>query len=426
MKKYILTLLVFCAFTSIEAQVKDYADPIPVDSLNSEAEESMPLFDPVNKTMFIVRTFHPDNTGGKLSGNEIWAFNRNEANQYVDSDYNFDLLNNKNSNAVVGIAEGGKKLYLLNKYLPEGKTKKGISTSTLKNGKWTKPKNLAINGITDKTKIYSIYVNPTEDVMLLSMRTATPDSVYGIFIAEGNSGKWTNPTLVEGINSPNSNEISPYISSDKKTIFFASDREGGKGDYDIYKAQKENNSTSWGNIENLEFLNSSKFDAYLSLAESNNMYFVSNRNGKMADVFMTSMKNDSLDAIETKGVDGVDKEGNVVSIHPNVNFEFDKYSLNKSAKNYLSTIVDSLKSNKKWKVTLDGHTDNRGSNSYNLTLAKNRALETRNYLIMNGISAGRIKINYYGENRPTTSNKTDFGRYMNRRVEIKFRKPTNN
>ena len=423
MKKLTFTfILCFVITVALKAQEIEYNTPTKVDSLNSTAEESLPLYDPNNKTMFIVRTFHPENTGGKTSGNEIWAYNRNEKNSLIKAGYKLDKLNNKSSNAVVGIAENGKRIYLLNNYVDNGKMKPGVSTSELKNGKWSKPKALKLSGVPEKTLIYNVYVNKNEDIMLLSLKNTTPDSSYGVYISQRQAGAWGVPVALNDINKSGSNEISPYLSTDNKTLYFSSNRKGGKGDYDIYKAEIRENLLSWSEPKNVQALNSAAFDAYFSIGEENTAYFASNRSGGLSDIYLSRTKAEKLDTIVTKKVKYLDDAGNVISFHPFVNFAFDKYNLNKSAKVYLNAVTDSLKNNKKWKVQLNGHTDSIGSNSYNRVLSKNRALSTRNYLISQGISAGRIKINYYGEKRPKTTNDTDFGRYMNRRVEIKFKK----
>ena len=67
---------------------------------------------------------------------------------------------------------------------------------------------------------------------------------------------------------------------------------------------------------------------------------------------------------------------------------------------------------------IEGHTDNVGSNYLNDKLSRKRANSVKNYLIKRGIAEKRIKIKGYGERRPIASNRTDFGRRLNRRTEI--------
>ena len=69
-------------------------------------------------------------------------------------------------------------------------------------------------------------------------------------------------------------------------------------------------------------------------------------------------------------------------------------------------------------VLVEGHTDNTGSDSYNLTLSKNRAQAVTGYLVDNGIEKGRFTTKWYGETQPKYDNSTADGRAKNRRVEL--------
>ncbi|WP_299666216.1 OmpA family protein [uncultured Polaribacter sp.] len=71
------------------------------------------------------------------------------------------------------------------------------------------------------------------------------------------------------------------------------------------------------------------------------------------------------------------------------------------------------------KFIIEGHTDNRNSDRYNLYLSQKRAASVRKYMIQQGISNKRLEAKGYGESRPKFSNWNAGGRQLNRRVEIK-------
>lgn len=73
-------------------------------------------------------------------------------------------------------------------------------------------------------------------------------------------------------------------------------------------------------------------------------------------------------------------------------------------------------------VEISGHTDNNGEEDYNLVLSQKRASMVKDYLVSSGCIAAQIEIKGYGSSRPLASNTTEKGRYINRRVEIKFYK----
>lgn len=71
-------------------------------------------------------------------------------------------------------------------------------------------------------------------------------------------------------------------------------------------------------------------------------------------------------------------------------------------------------------VMVEGHTDNVGSDQYNLQLSIRRAESVGNYLASQGVGVPRIRALGYGETEPLESNSTDAGRQANRRVEIQL------
>lgn len=70
-------------------------------------------------------------------------------------------------------------------------------------------------------------------------------------------------------------------------------------------------------------------------------------------------------------------------------------------------------------VSVEAHTDNRGTAAANLELSKERVLSVVRYMVAGGVSPDRIKPFGYGESRPRAANATAQGREQNRRVEIK-------
>lgn len=75
----------------------------------------------------------------------------------------------------------------------------------------------------------------------------------------------------------------------------------------------------------------------------------------------------------------------------------------------------------KLKIEIQGHTDHVGSSESNHTLSHKRAESVRAELIKNGVSADRLTVVGYGEDRPIADNSTSEGRALNRRVELKAR-----
>jgi OmpA-OmpF porin, OOP family len=101
-----------------------------------------------------------------------------------------------------------------------------------------------------------------------------------------------------------------------------------------------------------------------------------------------------------------------------VNFDFDKCTLRPDAITILNNAVDVLK-NHEIVVSVEGHTDARGTDAYNQKLSECRANVVKTYLMNNGVADGKISGSAgFGESKPIASNETDDGRAQNRRTEL--------
>ncbi len=101
-----------------------------------------------------------------------------------------------------------------------------------------------------------------------------------------------------------------------------------------------------------------------------------------------------------------------------VYFDTDKYSLNQKSRETLNKLANILEEYPNTNILVEGHTDSTGSESYNLTLSKNRAQAVTGYLVDNGIDRDRFTTKWYGESQPKYDNSTAEGRAKNRRVEL--------
>ena len=99
-------------------------------------------------------------------------------------------------------------------------------------------------------------------------------------------------------------------------------------------------------------------------------------------------------------------------------FEFDKWNLLSASFEELDELFNLLEKYPSMKIAIHGHTDSRGSNSYNFTLSDNRTESVYDYLLNKGIERDRIQYEGFGESKPIATNDSDDGRQMNRRVEF--------
>jgi OOP family OmpA-OmpF porin len=114
-------------------------------------------------------------------------------------------------------------------------------------------------------------------------------------------------------------------------------------------------------------------------------------------------------------LEAINKEG-FIALY--INFETGKADIKPESQNIVEQIVEMLKQNPDLKVSIEGHTDNVGSDKSNQTLSENRAKSVMNALIKQGIDKTRLSSKGWGSSKPLVANDTEEGKAKNRRVEI--------
>lgn len=107
----------------------------------------------------------------------------------------------------------------------------------------------------------------------------------------------------------------------------------------------------------------------------------------------------------------------------NITFSFDDATLNASFRPTLDRLASTMNEYNQNTITIAGHTDSRGTDSYNMNLSRARANAVANYLTSRGVSSSRLNVVGYGESRPIADNNSDYGRQQNRRVELTINTP---
>jgi outer membrane protein OmpA-like peptidoglycan-associated protein len=101
-----------------------------------------------------------------------------------------------------------------------------------------------------------------------------------------------------------------------------------------------------------------------------------------------------------------------------IHFDTDKADLKPGAAKTLEEVVKLLTTHPDLAVEIQGHTDSTGSDEHNLDLSRRRAATVKSYLLLYGISGGRLTTTGFGESKPVGDNTTEEGRAINRRVEL--------
>jgi outer membrane protein OmpA-like peptidoglycan-associated protein len=111
-------------------------------------------------------------------------------------------------------------------------------------------------------------------------------------------------------------------------------------------------------------------------------------------------------------------EGIIVEFSDKILFNINKSDLNSGSKGSLDKLITVLNKYPDTDIEVQGHTDNTGTENYNMELSKKRAGTVSDYLNSGGVSSKRLTRKGYGELAPNYTNTTEEGRSQNRRVEF--------
>jgi hypothetical protein len=250
-------------------------------SVNSSAEEGMPML--YNNVLYFTRVFHPENTGGEYAGLDVWTSELK--NGKWTRALNSFPFNNKNHNVVTGINQETRTLYYLD--VSPAKKLQGIYFASQLNSEWSRPELIPIAGI-DNLDFLGVYASPNGDVILLSMKAADSRGNEDIYYSvKDTAGTWSVPKNLGATINTTGFEISPFLSSDNRRLYFASNGHGGEGDSDIFYSERLYDSwETWSTPVNLgKQVNSKKFDAYFSLSGDSIAFFTSNRESTYSDIY---------------------------------------------------------------------------------------------------------------------------------------------
>lgn len=429
-----LAIFLILSITSFSTFAQNYSFTPPVrlsKNVNSISEESLPLVSPDGARLFFVRSLYRGNTGGKDGGQDIWMSTRESDGGWSYATNDFPSLNNERNNAVIGFDTTGTTLYLLEAYTPASLKLNGIAKTVNRNGRYLDPITIKLNGLSAENSFVGFHMDETEDVLLVSMKSDNSIGEEDLYIyLKDEQGDWGTPINLGPTINTEGYEISPYLSKDKKTLFFASSGHDGFGGCDIFMSTRQYNNSwvLWSKPINLgDQINSDGFDAYFSVTDDNEVFFVSNRNSENTDIYSSRMIEEHEEEMRAEINPSKYKlsETEIQSllgmpVSRTIYFDFGSFELTKESKELINFLAEKLKSNRQYFVELVGHTDIEGSEEFNLQLSRRRAEAVERILLDAGISAGRIATKGVGEKELLYEEGTEEQLAKNRRVEIFF------
>ncbi|WP_232058464.1 OmpA family protein [Nibribacter ruber] len=319
-----------------------------------------------------------------------------------------------------------------------------------KNGEWGEPKNFG-NGVNTGFDEDSPYFTPDGLTMYFSSRGHTTMGGYDIFTIKYDTvaRRWSRPVNVGyPINTPD-DDTYYRLSGDGSLAYLSSYRMGGYGEKDIYTINYIKNAIVRGHVYSLrdssiipgvelvftgktaagaplEYRDVTKPDSgnYQVTVLSLRPYTITlSKDGATlaTEQFEVPLSLSDTTVVEKDFyIDFVGGSSIDVSSYAfkKIYFDTDKYDLRPESIRELDNIVRIMKANPDLRISVDGHTDSRMPDSYNMLLGENRANAAYEYLIQQGVPANRLISRSYGERRPIAPNNSAENMQLNRRTEF--------
>lgn len=258
------------------------------------------------------------------------------------------------------------------------------------------------------------------ELFFASRRCGNAD-LYHCFRDE--NGNWSKPENLGPVINTKGTEMAPFIHPDGKTLYFSSDTHTGMGGYDLFVSRR-NEQGEWTEPVNLGYPINTPGDEinFIVAADGHTALISSIREGGFGgyDIYSFQLKEDDLKPEPVNVYDYLVEDlspGTVVQL-VNIQFEFGSAALMEGSEEGVVMLAGFLESHPEIRVELAGHTDNVGSDAFNLKLSLERAEVVRQALLGKGIDPTRLTAKGYGSTKPLFPNDTDEHRALNRRTEM--------
>lgn len=286
------------------------------------------------------------------------------------------------------------------------------------NGQWSSPKNLGFFINSREWDGQPHLFNQGKSLYFSSERMGGMGG-RDIWLSEKDAnGNWGIPkNLGPKINSK-SNEIGPYFIKKRNILVYSSDKKEGKGNLDFYQSLKE--ADGWSDPLNLEIINTTEDDAGICEGILPNEFFVTESSSLQTpteQIFSKIIpeevwlkpKEIKKEVVKLPSISFSDISFN------DIYFENNKWDLPVPIPKSIELLIQFLTENPKTNIQIEGHSDENGNATYNLTLSEKRANSVKTYLLSKGIASERINCKGFGNLKPKGKDLA-----KNRRIEIKI------
>ena len=445
--------------SQLENKMWQNAIPMP-PNVNTVNNEGAPTIAADGRTLIFVGCAdqfgsYGENRGGR--GSCDLFITKKLGSRWTDPENLPGTLNSIHWETQPSLSSDGKTLYFIRGIRGRNATNNSdIYVSHLQvNGEWSTPEKLP-DHINTPDREESVVIHPDGKTLYFASRGHIGMGGSDIYVTRlDDNGNWSMPENLGYPINTKYDENSLMVGPDGEVAFFASDREGGYGDLDIYYFIMPENMRPTKTL----YFEGLVYDINTKRPIPGKFKLVDIETGKeviyseadpITGEFTVSLPvnkeyaltveypgyafySDNFNMLEPEGMDAFHKDVPMVPIGSsgtgiplaNVFFDLDKSTLRQKSYIELNKLVSFMKENPEYNFEIGGHTDSRGNN--NQQLSEDRAKAVMDFLISKGISADRLTSKGYGSTKPintdqaiaamTSNSEKEAAHQQNRRVE---------
>jgi OmpA-OmpF porin, OOP family len=277
--------LLLCAFLSLTMSGQEFEKLNLGPNVNSEYSDLSPVISPDGKVLYFVRVGHPENRYGTGTSEDIWFSELRADGNWSGAQrlpIQFNLIKRNN---LASVSPDGNLIMIRGAFDNGDYKGKGYSLIYRERGGWTRPDLLDIMFYEDMdVGVYSgAYLSNDGQTLLMYFSESHGSERCDLYYSRlTRKGFWSKPKrLSKTINGKSTDELSPFLAADNRTLYFSSDREGGLGSNDIYMSKRIGDGwNQWTKPMNLgATINSEAWEAYYSIsAQGDFAYMVTTQN----------------------------------------------------------------------------------------------------------------------------------------------------
>lgn len=252
------------------------------DQVNSPYYELAPYITPDGKRLYFVVRGHPSNTKYNLTKNaeDIWYSDLQPNGEWGKAQHMEKPFNRVKYNAIIATTVDGSKIYIGGYYKDGEYVKKGYSVSELTPDGWSLPQGIEVKDYAEMCvgNYISECFSADGKILITSMNEKGEENINDLYVSfQQPDGSYTRPKKLPYPINTEHGEGTPFLASDNRTLYFASNRNGGLGGFDMYMSRRLDDTwEKWSEPVNLgEPINTPSSEAFFTIpAKGDYAYFV--------------------------------------------------------------------------------------------------------------------------------------------------------